>query len=76
MPRGINAATVPMRGLGSGFIVSSDGYILTNAHVVDDAEHVNVRLTDRREFKAKVVGVDKQSDIARPQDRRARTCPP
>jgi serine protease Do len=62
-PRG-NGGSVPMRGLGSGFIVSDDGYILTNAHVVDGAEHVNVRLTDRREFKAKVVGIDKQTDIA------------
>ena len=56
--------TVPMRGEGSGFIVSPDGYILTNAHVVDHASVVNVRLTDRREFKAKVVGVDKDSDVA------------
>jgi serine protease Do len=62
-PRG-NGGEVPMRGLGSGFIVSEDGYILTNAHVVDGAEHVNVRLTDRREFKAKVIGIDKQTDIA------------
>jgi serine protease Do len=54
----------PMRGLGSGFIVSDDGYILTNAHVVDSADAVTVRLTDRREFKAKVVGKDKQTDIA------------
>jgi serine protease Do len=54
----------PMRGLGSGFIVSRDGYILTNAHVVDHADEVTVRLTDRREFKAKVVGVDKESDVA------------
>jgi serine protease Do len=54
----------PMRGLGSGFIVSDDGYILTNAHVVDSADSVTVRLTDRREFKAKVVGTDKQTDIA------------
>ena len=56
--------SVPMRGEGSGFIVSPDGYILTNAHVVDHADEVNVRLTDRREYKAKVVGVDKESDIA------------
>jgi len=56
--------SVPMRGEGSGFIVSPDGYILTNAHVVDHASVVNVRLTDRREFKAKVVGVDKDSDVA------------
>jgi len=53
-----------LRGLGSGFIVSDDGYILTNAHVVDNADTVTVRLTDRREFKAKVVGKDKQTDIA------------
>jgi serine protease Do len=55
---------VPMRGEGSGFIVSPDGYILTNAHVVDHASEVNVRLTDRREYQAKVIGVDKESDIA------------
>ncbi|ALD93650.1 periplasmic protease [Cupriavidus gilardii CR3] len=52
------------RGLGSGFIVSPDGMILTNAHVVDGAQEVVVKLTDRREFKAKVLGVDKQTDIA------------
>ena len=55
---------VPVRGQGSGFIVSPDGYILTNAHVVDDATEVSVKLTDRREFKAKVVGADAQSDVA------------
>ena len=54
----------PSEGLGSGFIVSSDGYILTNAHVVDNANIVTVKLTDKREFRAKVVGVDKQSDVA------------
>jgi len=53
-----------MRGLGSGFIISADGLILTNAHVVDGAQEVTVKLTDRREFKAKVLGSDKQSDIA------------
>lgn len=53
-----------VRGEGSGFIVSSDGVILTNAHVVDGAQEVTVKLTDRREFKAKVVGKDRQSDIA------------
>ncbi|WP_420998102.1 DegQ family serine endoprotease [Cupriavidus sp. 30B13] len=53
-----------VRGLGSGFIVSPDGLILTNAHVVDGAQEVTVKLTDRREFKAKVLGVDKQSDVA------------
>ncbi len=55
---------VPVRGEGSGFIVSSDGLILTNAHVVNGAKEVTVRLTDRREFQAKVVGVDTNSDIA------------
>ncbi|HUJ86974.1 MAG TPA: DegQ family serine endoprotease [Burkholderiales bacterium] len=54
----------PMRGLGSGFIVRSDGVIMTNAHVVDGASNVTVKLSDRREFKAKVIGVDKQTDIA------------
>ena len=54
----------PMRGIGSGFIVSPDGYVLTNAHVVADASEVTVKLTDRREFVAKVVGVDKRSDVA------------
>jgi serine protease Do len=52
------------RGLGSGFIISSDGYILTNAHVAADASDVTVRLTDRREFPAKVVGSDRRSDVA------------
>ena len=54
----------PMRAEGSGFIVSPDGIILTNAHVVNDASRVTVKLTDRREFKAKVIGVDKPSDVA------------
>ena len=54
----------PMRGIGSGFIVSPDGYILTNAHVVDGAKEVQVKLTDRREFTAKVVGTDPKSDVA------------
>jgi serine protease Do len=53
-----------MHGQGSGFIVSADGLILTNAHVVDGAQEVVVKLTDRREFKAKVLGADKQSDVA------------
>jgi serine protease Do len=52
------------RGVGSGFIVSSDGYVLTNAHVVDGADEVLVTLTDRREFKAKVLGSDQRSDVA------------
>jgi serine protease Do len=54
----------PSTSLGSGFIISPDGYILTNAHVVDGANVVTVKLTDKREFKAKVVGADKQSDVA------------
>ena len=53
-----------MRGEGSGFIVSPDGVILTNAHVVDDARKVTVKLTDRREFEAKVIGSDAKSDVA------------
>ncbi|HEY4375376.1 MAG TPA: DegQ family serine endoprotease [Burkholderiales bacterium] len=52
------------RGLGSGFIVSADGVIITNAHVVDGAQEVDVKLTDKREFRAKVLGVDKRSDVA------------
>ncbi|MDR8726375.1 trypsin-like peptidase domain-containing protein [Burkholderia pseudomultivorans] len=51
-------------GSGSGFIVSADGMILTSAHVVDEATDVTVRLTDRREFKATVLSVDPQSDVA------------
>jgi serine protease Do len=54
----------PQHGEGSGFIVAPDGYILTNAHVVADATDVTVRLTDRREFKAKVIGVDRRTDVA------------
>jgi len=56
--------SVPTHGLGSGFIVDSDGIILTNAHVVSDADEVIVKLTDKREFKAKVIGIDKLSDVA------------
>jgi len=56
--------TPPSHGIGSGFIISSDGYVLTNAHVVSDASEVTVKLTDRREFPAKVVGVDKRTDVA------------
>ena len=53
------------RGLGSGFIISADGYVLTNAHVVGDARDVTVRLADaKREFKAKVIGVDRRTDVA------------
>jgi serine protease Do len=52
------------RGVGSGFIISDDGYVLTNAHVVEGADEVTVTLTDRREFKAKVLGADRRSDVA------------
>src|SRR6266496_2684524 len=52
------------RSLGSGFIISTDGYILTNAHVVDSADEVTVRLTDKRDFKARVIGADRRTDLA------------
>jgi serine protease Do len=52
------------RGVGSGFIISEDGYMLTNAHVVEGADEVTVTMTDRREFKAKVLGSDRRSDVA------------
>ncbi len=52
------------RGVGSGFIISADGYVLTNAHVIDGADEVYVKLTDKREFKAKVIGLDKRTDVA------------
>ncbi len=61
MPREYQA---PVQGQGSGFIVRPDGVILTNAHVVDGASVVTVKLTDKREFKAKVLGIDKPTDIA------------
>ena len=52
------------RGVGSGFILSADGYVMTNAHVVDGADEVIVTLTDKREFKARIVGADKRTDVA------------
>jgi serine protease Do len=65
MPGGPRGGGNPIaRGIGSGFIVSADGYILTNAHVVEEAAEVTVRLTDKRELKAKVVGADKRTDVA------------
>jgi len=60
MPHG----ATPVQGQGSGFIISPDGTILTNAHVVEDADEVTVKLNDKREFKAKVLGADKASDVA------------
>jgi serine protease Do len=54
----------PRRGQGSGFLISEDGYILTNTHVVDDTDEVIVKLNDRREFRARVVGTDDRTDIA------------
>ncbi|MEI8265220.1 MAG: DegQ family serine endoprotease [Betaproteobacteria bacterium] len=52
------------RGVGSGFILSADGFIMTNAHVVDGADEVLVTLTDKREFKARIIGADKRTDVA------------
>ncbi len=62
-PRGGNPSQ-PFRGQGSGFIISSDGLILTNAHVVREAKEVTVKLSDRREFSAKVLGSDPATDVA------------
>ena len=61
---GDGAPAQPQRGQGSGFIVSADGVVLTNAHVVRDASEVTVKLTDRREFVAKVLGSDPMTDVA------------
>ncbi|HEY0767812.1 MAG TPA: DegQ family serine endoprotease [Steroidobacteraceae bacterium] len=62
--QGRRANQPPVRGAGSGFIINSDGYILTNTHVVANADEVTVRLTDRREFPAKVIGADQRTDVA------------
>ncbi len=62
-PQGEEQQAVP-RGVGSGFIISSDGYVLTNAHVVEGADEVFVTLTDKREFKAKIIGSDRRTDVA------------
>ena len=62
--RGGPMQEIPARGAGSGFIVSSDGYILTNAHVVKGADEVVVKLIDKRKFTAKVVGADSRTDVA------------
>ncbi|MHB1215560.1 MAG: DegQ family serine endoprotease [Thiobacillus sp.] len=58
------AQEIPARGAGSGFIVSKDGYILTNAHVVSGADEVEVKLIDKRTFSAKVIGADSRTDVA------------
>ena len=58
------APEVPAQGQGSGFIVGADGLVLTNAHVVEGAREVTVKLTDRREFRAKVLGADPATDVA------------
>ncbi|HEY4956990.1 MAG TPA: trypsin-like peptidase domain-containing protein, partial [Caldimonas sp.] len=52
------------RGVGSGFILNADGYVMTNAHVIEGADEVIVTLADKREFKAKTIGADKRSDVA------------
>ena len=59
-----DAQPMPRQGQGSGFIITPDGYILTNAHVVADASELTVKLTDKREFKAKVIGADTRTDVA------------
>lgn len=63
-PEGNPGAQPDRRGLGSGFIFESEGYIITNHHVVDSADQIIVRLADRREFEAELIGSDQQSDIA------------
>lgn len=67
-PRGRGAPSAPEReiprGVGSGFFISSDGFLLTNAHVVDGANDIYVTLTDKRELKGRVVGLDKRTDVA------------
>ena len=63
-PPGPGPGRPESRSLGSGFIISGDGYILTNAHVVDGADEINVKFTDKREFKAKVIGADRRTDVA------------
>jgi serine protease Do len=64
IPQGQAPREQESQSLGSGFIISADGYIMTNAHVVDHADKITVRLTDKREFRAKVIGADKRTDVA------------
>jgi serine protease Do len=63
-PGGMQPQQPENRSLGSGFIISSDGYVMTNAHVIEGADEVNVKLLDKREFRAKVIGADKRTDVA------------
>jgi len=63
-PRGPRGDREIPRGVGSGFILSADGYVMTNAHVVQGADDITVTLTDRREFKAKLIGADRRTDVA------------
>jgi serine protease Do len=63
-PSGPGTPRPESRSLGSGFIISADGYILTNAHVVEGADEINVKFSDKRELKAKVIGADRRTDIA------------
>ena len=63
-PGGATPREFENKSLGSGFVINGDGYILTNAHVVDGADEVTVRLTDKREFKARIIGTDKRTDVA------------
>ena len=63
-PRGDDGAPPQQRGVGSGFILSADGYIMTNAHVVDGADEVIVTFTDKRELKARIIGADRRTDVA------------
>src|ERR1041384_8097707 len=63
-PSGPGTPRPESRSLGSGFIISADGYILTNAHVVEGADEINVKFSDKRELKAKIIGADRRTDIA------------
>jgi serine protease Do len=63
-PRQFQPREYQATSLGSGFIISNDGYILTNTHVVGNADQITVKLTDKREFKAKVIGIDERTDVA------------
>lgn len=64
MPKGFGGSPQERSSLGSGFIISKDGYVITNNHVVSEADEIVVRLNDRREFIAELIGTDKRSDIA------------